>query len=540
MNPPDPFLAALLSTEDRPALVDDWLARDDELHWIARALRRDLPLIVARPELALPCLHRRCAWLGHPNEHTFYADRVEPSPTAQLAAARVRAWEAAIEQPWARSLRPSPLPLDAAVLEEYRTDRAGVLRWSPDGCTLGVADAIAWDRATGAPSATALPPRHAPRWRLEGGWGRLVLIGDAGSVALPWHADHNPTTIVELSPGYVLVRAIDIDGGVFCALVTLGATPAIAWRQEHDAIDAELASDGRVYVAVHGYIAVYDLATGRALGGWSVPHGHALAISPDATLAAVRDGPVIRVWDIAAALARPQPRLLHQVGYVEAQLSPDEAYLVTGSLLCDARRGWPIATLGVDRGNYLEGGPPPFARRLCDGIFVEINPFGLTAWSTRDGTMLLFDRERRATTRDLVRFDPTGRFHVLVNESRLAVYRIEGSLLFERAILLPTITLPNRLGFSSDGETVWWRDHTDAIWAVATAATDHTPHRVLEPPIDPEPRRIAIRDGMLIDDDLAIPCDDLYVIESLDRAVLAGRTSHYARITPGTSRSPHP
>ena len=37
-----------------PVLIDDWLMAGDARHWIARALRVDLAVLVDRPELVVP------------------------------------------------------------------------------------------------------------------------------------------------------------------------------------------------------------------------------------------------------------------------------------------------------------------------------------------------------------------------------------------------------------------------------------------------------------------------------------------------------
>src|SRR5262249_59339603 len=95
---------------------------------------------------------------------------------ADALRARMAAWAAIADArgPWLRSLRPPPVPLDAPVLEEYRTDVRGALVFADDDAVLGVAEApdAVWERATGhrvvrilaeppqTPQTPQTPPTH--------------------------------------------------------------------------------------------------------------------------------------------------------------------------------------------------------------------------------------------------------------------------------------------------------------------------------------------------------------------------------------------
>lgn len=141
---------------------------------VARALRIDLALLVARPELAWPALYRRCTWLD---------------------------WGADYREPWWRPLR-EPLVEPEGLLEEYRTSRAGRL-WLTE-THVGV-DEHAWERVTGRRIDMRPPPvdelrlendsdmldepryclvdRGQVRWSQEGRAAACARFGDAVLVA---------------------------------------------------------------------------------------------------------------------------------------------------------------------------------------------------------------------------------------------------------------------------------------------------------------------------------------------------------------------
>src|SRR5262249_18208320 len=143
----------------------------DARRWIARALRLDLPVLVERPDLAVPCVLRRCAWFGRNDARSLAAD---------IAAAYGR--------PYLRSLRAPPVPLGAGVAEGYRTAAEGSLWLTADA--IGVGTAVAWERASGRRIASTYVER-APEWKQEhrfGETGSTILVGPGGvrsQVALP-------------------------------------------------------------------------------------------------------------------------------------------------------------------------------------------------------------------------------------------------------------------------------------------------------------------------------------------------------------------
>ncbi|HEY6036658.1 MAG TPA: hypothetical protein VIV58_20415, partial [Kofleriaceae bacterium] len=91
----DALLARVIDEADAgqlPVLIDDWLTAGDARHWIARALKLDLAVLVERPELVVPCLLRRCAWIGA--EYPQISRRGEPPIEAVAVRGLARSWEA--------------------------------------------------------------------------------------------------------------------------------------------------------------------------------------------------------------------------------------------------------------------------------------------------------------------------------------------------------------------------------------------------------------------------------------------------------------
>src|SRR5207248_11045016 len=92
------------------------------------------------------------AWLGSADEAAFYRTLPPAPPDAAELHALLAPDAIGRGRAWLRALRPPEVPLDAGVVEEYRTAIEGAVRFSDDGATIGVvgaAGAIAWDRATG-------------------------------------------------------------------------------------------------------------------------------------------------------------------------------------------------------------------------------------------------------------------------------------------------------------------------------------------------------------------------------------------------------
>ena len=127
-----------------PALIADWTGAPALRGRIARALRIDLALLEARPELALPCAYRRA-----------------PFQDTQL-----------LTRPWLRALR---RPTDDGTREEYRTGADGPIAFSADAAAIGVVGAIAWERVTGraADPRLLVAPRR-PRWEHDARWGAFA------------------------------------------------------------------------------------------------------------------------------------------------------------------------------------------------------------------------------------------------------------------------------------------------------------------------------------------------------------------------------
>src|SRR5437879_1758288 len=129
-----------------PVLIAEWLDTDDVRRWIALAIKLDLPILVERPELVVPCVLRRCGWLGAATP--FYKPTgAEPPRDAAEVRALADAWRSTWRQPYLAALRPPHVPLDAGVIEEYRTAAQGELWLTNDA--IGVGAAVAWERASG-------------------------------------------------------------------------------------------------------------------------------------------------------------------------------------------------------------------------------------------------------------------------------------------------------------------------------------------------------------------------------------------------------
>ena len=112
-----------------------------------------------RPELVVPCLLRRCTWLGE--EFPPFAQRSAPPPDAAAVRGLARSWEASWSRPYLRSLRTPLVPLDGGVIEEYRSGAAGAL-WLT-ASHVGLGDDVAWERASGQRVTMAMPAARATR-----------------------------------------------------------------------------------------------------------------------------------------------------------------------------------------------------------------------------------------------------------------------------------------------------------------------------------------------------------------------------------------
>src|SRR5262249_25074694 len=151
--------------------------------------------------------------------------------------------EADPPSPWLRAVRPPPVPLDAGVIEEYRTAHAGRLAWSADASAiggLGRDGAVAWERATRRRTTPppVVPPGH---WivRRDSTWGRCVLEGADRRIAIEHGDDENVRGVIASTPMHAIVALDDAEGDSFHALVDV-TKGYIVWRQygtgEHAAI----------------------------------------------------------------------------------------------------------------------------------------------------------------------------------------------------------------------------------------------------------------------------------------------------------------
>ena len=494
-----------------PVLIAEWSRADPARRWIARALRLDLALLVAHPELVVPCLQRRC---GH----------------HQAAGPLVDAWTAAWGQggAWLRAVRPPPVPLGAGALEEYRTSLPGALWCAADGATLGVIGedgtvAIAWERATGRTIAAPRAPARAARWQL----GRRR----AGAIALGGHTipiddDETPDALFELDARLVVVavtceRYGEYEAGYYLVDAVAGV---IGWRGAGPVAAALAVAEG-ILIAGDGTLVLRDHQRGHERGAWYGPPITAMAAPSDGVLA-TRTGDVIRIWDRAAMPETlPWPR-----GRALVQISPDGARVLTGELLADGRTGRQIGTIqSTGHGAWLENGPPANAWLLRDTVFAQCLPWGLELWNTADGERFLIDNARGAEALDSVAIDRRG--------ERLAIARsragtIELSPLRGGAVTIVAtgvLGVRPRLGFSSDGAQLWWETRAGER---VVCTPGHTARRLAadEPlPEDAAPRIVVARDGLVALDGLTAVTDDRELVVSLDGAVLAGPTTHLVR-----------
>jgi hypothetical protein len=521
-----------------PVLIAEWAAAADARRWLARALRVDLALLVELPHLALTCLARRTA-----QDAAWFVRAPDVTPEAARAAELAAEWATASGRRL-RAVRPPAVPLAAGVLEEYRTSARGELCVSPDGAQLGVVgddgETVSWDRLSGrrtdrAASAAASgawapllpPPRPAVTWTIarDNTWQHLALVSsESAAVAIDLGVDMAGRAVRMLDEHRAIVDCDDLEGEARHFLVDL-RTRRIAWTADGDCAAAVLALAADVAICAGRYgVAIRALARGEARGGWPCPAVDALAVLPSGEIV-TRTGAVIRVWERAAQGAE----LAATSGWTTAQFSPSGDRLVTGGMLCDARTGAPLARMNVNGpGGWLEGGPPSPCQGLVDGAFVELQPFGLHVWDARGGELRVEDRQQAARYDDHVAFDPRGRYYALGQRrtGKLVVRALaDGESLFERIVPLAT---RDPIGFTADGAHVWWHAADGTRWIAPLA--ERAGARLLaadEPtPAIPPPRAHAVRDGLLVIDDLAIPCDDTEVIASPDGRAFAARRTH--------------
>lgn len=279
-----------------PALIADW----SELRarrWIARALRIDLALLTAEPELVVPCLYRRCAWPGSDEEAACYRQRPPVPDDALAVRTMIAEWAAewGAGRRWLRALRPPEVAVDGGVVEEYRTSLRGMLQADRDH--VAIAGAITWERATGRriEATPGAPPREP--WQATSGGGELVLESAGRRVVIEHRTDTVPEAVFPVTDRLAVVAV----GGPQYWLVDLERAQ-IEWESVGLCI-AAVADGSRVYIASPSRIEARELATGTRRGAFNAPPANELVLAGDGELA-TRSGDVVRVWNVHQAMRR--------------------------------------------------------------------------------------------------------------------------------------------------------------------------------------------------------------------------------------------
>lgn len=116
-------------------------------------------------------------------------------------------------------------------------------------------------------------------------------------------------------------------------------------------------------------------------------------------LATVGDG--IRIWSLAEAVGKPQRSGL------PTQFDPSGDRLLSGDRLYDGRTGAPVATLKLDFGQYLEGGPawPWFHLGVRNLICMH---GAMQAWDTKTGRPLAVTNALQFPQWFVLAYDPAG------------------------------------------------------------------------------------------------------------------------------------
>ena len=491
-----------------PVLIEEWAEETDERRWLARALRIDLALLVARPELTVPCLLRRCTWFG--DEYPAFISRVAPRG-AEAVRALVRSWR---WHPHLRSLRSPTVPLDAGMIEEYRSDATGDVWLTADH--IGAGD-VAWERASGRRATVAAPEATPPkRWNVDRNLFQLVSPDRAWP--LPFRPDDSVYLVAVLEHDLAILTTSFWDDGderVSETHVFDLRSGKVLFERPHDTTVATRFGD-RLYLEHHGELRVVTLdgdqvARHRIVGVGPV-------FGPDGTFA-TRAGSVIRIWD-PARLALGRVPDVYERGLVA--ISPDSARAIIGQAVVDARTGeerFQVNFHGL--GNWLEGGPPANCRALCDDVIVEIQPFGYRLFDSTTGEVIVDDRNHRGLIRDAVAFAPDGRRHAILRESTVRVFDNHTLALVHETRTGLANTWGATLVFSQDGSTLWWGEEGGPVTPIQLSGTGR-----------PEPavtRSGQISDGVVTLDGLALPIDDAEAVVSADGKVVLGWGTHYVR-----------
>jgi len=270
-----------------PSLIEDW--RDTRARrWIARALRIDLALLTAEPELVVPCLLRRCSWPGNDDPDDMLAVR-------ELLAEWAAAWRPTGR--WFRALRPPEVALDRGVVEEYRTSAAGALHADRDRVT--IAGSIAWDRATGRRIDPEITRPRTPWQVAASSSGRFAIESVGARIAIEHATEMIAQRVHDVGPGLAIVAGEDLDGPQYWLVDVEHAK--VCWQCAGECI-AAVADREHVYVASRTVIERRSLASGDRRGAWNTPALSELAIAGHHL--ASRSGDVIRVWNLDEAMRR--------------------------------------------------------------------------------------------------------------------------------------------------------------------------------------------------------------------------------------------
>jgi hypothetical protein len=354
---PDATLAALEAAVAKSSL-DDWLALlpDERVRVEARrALEMDRRLWTAHPASLASCLLARTHGIeGFSEIHRAFARELDERGS-----------------PWIRTLR--GLPVAAGLLAELREggeidlqslwvpsfESDEVLLLAPYPYQASLERRLLWRWSRGDARMVQDPrlgaPRSRDRWpRFEkDGWGPVSLVRAPGaaSIALPCpeegsadaHVSDDGSTIFvygmgdEYAGGFVFV--LDAETLAVRRRISIDEPVAEVHTCARDDLLLVRALGGDLFVCAGEEVRALSLRAKRA------------SLSPSGRYLATRHDDGVRVWSLAdvedARLARGLP----------ACFDPTGDRLVVGRRLYDGRTGAAIASLALEFGYYLEGGP---------------------------------------------------------------------------------------------------------------------------------------------------------------------------------------
>lgn len=490
-----------------PVLIDEWAGETDERRWLSRSLRLDLALLVARPELTVPCLLRRCWWFGE--EYPSFSRTVIPEG-ADAVRALARSWRTT---GYLRSLRSPSVPLDGGAIEEYRTSVEGAVWLTASHVGAGT---VAWERASGRRAVVPRPEPAAPRWTHDRNLARLVSADRAWP--LPYPPDETPY-MVGVVADLAIINCSYWDNGDDLVRVThafdlADGTERFQLSRNTTAV-AHFAD--RLYFA-DGDDLLVTTPDGDTLSRHHIV-GTGLVFGPDGTFA-TRDGHVIRIWD-PTQLSLHQISDIYQSGLVA--LSPDSTRAITGRAVTDAHTGEELFRVDFNGlGGWLEGGPPRNCRALCDGVLIEIQPFGYHLWDSTTGEVLVDERDHRAGIHDAtVAFAPNGRVHAIMRRGTVTVFDNRTLAVLHESRVTVTKNWNAMLAFSRDGSTLWWGDGESPPTSILMSGTvRQDPVKISNAQVD---------DGIVTLASLALPIDDTTAVVANDGQIVLGWSTYLAR-----------